>query len=1068
MRHVSRNRPVRRSSGAVLASVLASSAAPAFAGGGASFPNPFPALGDLFGFSVSVIDSDLVVIGAPGNDVESFDEGTVYVFAASGHLDQTIFSPNLIPAEYFGSQVAGLGYPRFLVAAVDAAYLYDVTGELLQTFDNPAGTTGDVFGALAWLGGDLVLIGDPGADFAAAGGGNVGVVYLYDVKSNVPIDVFLDPTPEPSGSFGYPLAALGPDRFVAGARGASGGGELHVFDLKEGHVATIANPDPAYPFPESVAALGDRVLAGSIFEPVIDMEGAGVVYVFDSVSGAHVQTVPNPAPGEFDHFGQSIAVLGEARFAVGARLTDLSGTVFLFDAAGDHIGTLLNPAPDAGDLFGYSLSAYGCEGVLAGAPQGLDPKFTSGPGEAHIFTSLGGGCLPNYVQVVILRVDDYNNQKNVFEMSVDVVIPDETGASGVTVTTGGELKLPLVPGDGGVWSISIPFFSLGFMQESLHGLWTVDIQGETPSTSTFTFNGAALQEGSFFSEPFDVYPPGGAADIPPQAIFTWQDPTDSTAEALFVNSEGGDGGLQQDNSVLGTLEPTDQSWDPPVDLAPGFNEFEVTYADFDDTLVGPLQVVSGAIAWGVSPFAPVGYPATTPLAALGSATIVTFEVVATGIVFDPPAEVPAAGEPSVHATGDVDRDGDIDVVVAIPDPDPQVAGVVQVFRNQGTDIRNVWQGLIADPPFPAGREPGGIALGFFDADFHPDLAVTNAGDDTVSIFLGNGDGTFAALPVVPTGNRPSAVSVGDFNEDGLTDLAVSNEDDDTVLILLGDGLGGFTDGTALPSFTVGVSPVMVSTGDFDNNKCPDLSGANQGAAAASAGTAGTVFVAIGSHGGNFFVTLYPVGVQPSDVANAELNRDGFGDIAAANTGDGTVSILVNLGDGTFAPGPVLPVGADPLSVEAADFDGDTRPDLAVVADDPDLGPSVQVLKNTSTFPGEVRFAAPVAFGVEAQPLFVVSADFDGDGVADLVTVNADPEEPTGGSVTVLITEPTSPLACPADLDGDGVVRSDDMMDLLNGWGPCDPELPCRADLNGDGEVGIVDFLLLLATWGACP
>jgi len=56
--------------------------------------------------------------------------------------------------------------------------------------------------------------------------------------------------------------------------------------------------------------------------------------------------------------------------------------------------------------------------------------------------------------------------------------------------------------------------------------------------------------------------------------------------------------------------------------------------------------------------------------------------------------------------------------------------------------------------------------------------------------------------------------------------------------------------------------------------------------------------------------------------------------------------------------------------------------------------------------------------------------------------------------------------CPADLSGDGIVNSTDLLELLNAWGTCPP--PCPADLNNDEVVNSTDLLMLLNSWGPCP
>ena len=77
----------------------------------------------------------------------------------------------------------------------------------------------------------------------------------------------------------------------------------------------------------------------------------------------------------------------------------------------------------------------------------------------------------------------------------------------------------------------------------------------------------------------------------------------------------------------------------------------------------------------------------------------------------------------------------------------------------------------------------GVAVGDFNGDNKPDLAVANETSNTVSVLLGNGNGTFAAKVDYATGGYPNAVAVGDFNGDNKPDLDVANYSSDTVSIL---------------------------------------------------------------------------------------------------------------------------------------------------------------------------------------------------------------------------------------------------------------------------------------------
>jgi hypothetical protein len=152
--------------------------------------------------------------------------------------------------------------------------------------------------------------------------------------------------------------------------------------------------------------------------------------------------------------------------------------------------------------------------------------------------------------------------------------------------------------------------------------------------------------------------------------------------------------------------------------------------------------------------------------------------------------------------------------------------------------------------------------------------------------------------------------VGDLNGDGVLDLAVANSGNNTVSVLLGTGDGTFGDAR---NFSAGIGPQSVATGDFDGDGVLDL-----------VVTSGTVRVLRGNGDGMFRTTpvSYAVGSGPTSVALADFNGDGWPDLAVTNDGGG-VSILDN--DGVWngpGPGPA-PGGGRPPRGETvpAVFDG---------------------------------------------------------------------------------------------------------------------------------------------------
>lgn len=131
--------------------------------------------------------------------------------------------------------------------------------------------------------------------------------------------------------------------------------------------------------------------------------------------------------------------------------------------------------------------------------------------------------------------------------------------------------------------------------------------------------------------------------------------------------------------------------------------------------------------------------------------------------------------------------GKIPYVVAVGDFDGDTKPDLAVANYSDNKVSVLIGGSF---PFPSnvcvGNGPISVAVGDFNRDKNLDLVVTNSLDNTVSVLLGLGDGKGGFRPAIdfPVGTNPYSVAVGDFNKDGKPDLAVANYNDGTVSILL--------------------------------------------------------------------------------------------------------------------------------------------------------------------------------------------------------------------------------------------------------------------------------------------
>jgi hypothetical protein len=271
--------------------------------------------------------------------------------------------------------------------------------------------------------------------------------------------------------------------------------------------------------------------------------------------------------------------------------------------------------------------------------------------------------------------------------------------------------------------------------------------------------------------------------------------------------------------------------------------------------------------------------------------------------FMPAAVYTAGTKPDFVAVGDFNGDGNLDIVAGSNSGGPAVGntGVVSVFLGKG-------DGTFAPAVnYPTGIVAASIAVADLNGDGRLDLAVANENSDNVSVLLGRGDGTFQASVNYPAGPGPADIASGDFNGDGKLDLVVANAGSSfgtTVSVLIGNGDGTFQ---APVSYPAGDEPFSVAVGDFNTDGKLDLIVADSGASSGN-----TVNLLLGNGDGTFQTAVpYTVGVGAVAVAVADLNSDGLLDVAVANISSDNVSVLLNAGTACKAPPDIADIRARP-------------------------------------------------------------------------------------------------------------------------------------------------------------
>ena len=327
---------------------------------------------------------------------------------------------------------------------------------------------------------------------------------------------------------------------------------------------------------------------------------------------------------------------------------------------------------------------------------------------------------------------------------------------------------------------------------------------------------------------------------------------------------------------------------------------------------------------------------------------------------------------------------------------------LEALEHRTVPVAGVYFVPTSPPTLPTGVNPDSVDVGDVNSDGRVDIIVANYTSNDVSVFLGNGDGTYQTPVIFSVSPNPTSVIVDDFNNDCKLDIATSSFSSNNICVLLNTGIDGANtvsfgpqilsaggngikalakldfngdknidlisvnstsnnislllgngDGTfsIRKTFAVGANPVALAIGDLNSDGCPDVVVANQGSNNFSVllctDIPGCVFQR---------QAIYDLGSSPSSIALGDINGDGILDVVATNKGDNNVSLLLGNGDGTFQCQTTISVGTAPCSVALGDLNSDGTLDI-VTANGGSNNISILLGNGNGSFNRQINYAS---------------------------------------------------------------------------------------------------------------
>ncbi len=275
--------------------------------------------------------------------------------------------------------------------------------------------------------------------------------------------------------------------------------------------------------------------------------------------------------------------------------------------------------------------------------------------------------------------------------------------------------------------------------------------------------------------------------------------------------------------------------------------------------------------------------------------------------------------------------------------------------------------------FPVASEPTTISTSDINSDSIPDLLINSRGAGQFIILLGYGNGSFRRLPAVKTGKVPLAIIPGDFNGDDKVDVAVTLTFD-KMEIFLGSGNGTFSKGE---THLTGSRPFSGVSGDFNKDGNIDI------ALATSSSASSAIRLYIGKGNGTFYKPKsIAKGLVPLALVKKDMNNDGLDDLIFSSGQGDNMYMLLSKGDGTFKEKITFSGGGGPIALTVGHFNSDNQIDIAV-ANSRSSNFSLVIRLTNESFHYPTR-----DYIVDGgTPLGITSGDYNNDSMTDIAVAS---------------------------------------------------------------------------------